>query len=442
MKTIFQNASKHFLPLFLFLCFGSPVFSASNNDSGEILDLKTCINIVIDKNPSLALTRYELAQRKAAGRSVKKDLLPTLSSQYAYIHQPDSLLLPEDQFSYGFTAEQPLYRGKSLVTAVNQAELSVESAQLAIEETVNNLVYDVHVRYFALLRAEKIMEESSQAVLRLQSHVKDATAFYNAGLIPKNDLLQSEVELAQGEQDLVDAENELLMATSQLNVLMRRPVGTPLHLADMTEHSSLEAKWEDIVEYARSSRAEIARSDRDVKRAENDIILKKAPYLPSVSLSASYEKIGDEFTGAPYQGGPSEVKTIMAIASWKLWTWRKDRDDVLAAEQNLKKAEKYVDIIVDEVTIDARNSFLHLEQAAKRITVAEKTIEHARENFRINQAQYQAQLSTSTDVLDAQSLLTRAMTNYYDALYGYQLAVAAVDKAKGTFGQLYMAKNE
>lgn len=443
MKHMPGNFAKHSLvSIFLFFSFVSPALSFSDNAAEELLELEDCITIALAGNPNLAMSRFELAQQKAAGRSIHKDLFPTLSAQYGYTHQPDALLLPTDQFGYGFIAEQPLYRGKSLVTAVKQAELSVETAKLGMEETINNLVYEVHVRYFALLRAEKLTDEAGQALLRLQSHVKDAKAFYDAGLIPKNDMLQSEVERAQGEQDLVDAEYALFMARSQLNVLLQRPAGAPLGIANRTKIVPLQTKWEDIVDSVRSNRAEIARSDREVQLAENDIILKKAPYLPSISLAASYERIGDEFTGAPYQNGPNEVKTIKAVASWRLWSWMKERDDVLAAEMRLKKMEKNVEKTVDEVTIDARNSFLHLEQAAKRITVAEKAIEHARENYRINQAQYQAQLATSTDVLDAQTMLTQAMTNYYDALYGYQLAVAAVEKAKGDFGKLYTAKDE
>ena len=96
-----------------------------------------------------------------------------------------------------------------------------------------------------------------------------------------------------------------------------------------------------------------------------------------------------------------------------------------------------VDKTVDEISLDARNSYLRLEQSAKRIKVAEKTIEHAKENFRINKEQYQAQLSTSTDVLDAQTLLSQAMTNYYDALYGYHLALAAIEKSEGLLGLRY-----
>ncbi len=185
------------------------------------------------------------------------------------------------------------------------------------------------------------------------------------------------------------------------------------------------------------NRAEIAQSDKAVQIAENDIILKKAPFLPSITLSASYDRVGDDVGATPAPGFPGEVKTVKAIATWQLWTWLKDRDEVLAAEKNLQKAKKSVTKTINEVTLDARNSYLRLEQAAKRIKVSEKAIEHARENYRINQAQYQAQLATSTDVLDAQTLLSQAMTNYYDALYGYQLALAAIDKSKGLFGQRY-----
>lgn len=409
--------------------------AAENNDT--TLSLEQCIEVVVANNPELAMARADLESREALLQSSKKDLYPTLSAQYSYMHQPDEVYTLPDLFTYGVKAEQPLYKGKSLVTSVKQAELTRESSQLAIEQLTNTLVFEVYGRYFELLRALKLEEEARQSVLRLQSHRKDANAFYEAGLIPKNDMLQSEVELAQGEQDLVDAENVSAMAKSRLNVLMERPVGSLLNIEDHSDYVIQDINWDEVIEKARVNRAEIAQSDKAVQIAENDIILKKAPYLPSITLSASYDRVGDDVGAAPAPGFPGEVKTVKAIATWQLWTWLKDRDEVLAAEKNLQKAKKSVVKTVNEVTLDARNSYLRLEQAAKRIKVSEKAIEHARENYRINQAQYQAQLATSTDVLDAQTLLSQAMTNYYDALYGYQLALAAIDKSKGLFGQRY-----
>jgi len=426
--------------ILLIICFfyyflPAVLLAAENNDT--ILSLEECIEIVIANNPDLAMARSDQGNREALLQSSQKNLYPTLSAQYSYMHQPDEVYTLPDLFTYGVKAEQPLYKGKSLVTSVKQAELSLETSKLVIEQVTNNLVFEVFGRYYELLRALKLEEEARQSVLRLQSHSKDAKAFYEAGLIPKNDMLQSEVELAQGEQDLVDAENVSAMAKSRLNVLMERPVGALLNIEESDKYTIQDISWDEVIEKARANRAEIAQSDKAVKIAENDIVLKKAPYLPSVTLSASYDRVGDDIGAAPSPGFPSELKTVKAMATWQLWTWLKDRDEVHAAEKNLQKAKKAVTRTTNEVTLDARNSYLRLEQAAKRIKVSEKAIEHAKENYRINQAQYQAQLTTSTDVLDAQTLLSQAMTNYYDALYGYQLALAAIDKSKGLFGQRY-----
>jgi len=430
-------AMNRILLIICFFCYFFPVVSLAAENNDTTLSLEQCIEIVVASNPELAMARADLENREALLQSSKKDLYPTLSAQYSYLHQPDEMYTLPDLFTYGVTAEQPLYKGKSLVTSVKQAELSRESSQLAIEQLTNALVFEVYGRYYELLRALKLEEEARQSVLRLQSHRKDANAFYEAGLIPKNDMLQSEVELAQGEQDLVDAENASAMAKSRLNVLMERPVGSLLNIEDHSDYVIQDINWDEVIEKARKNRAEIAQSDKAVQIAENDIILKKAPFLPTITLSASYDRVGDEVGAAQAPGFPGEVKTVKAIATWQLWTWLKDRDEVVAAEKNLQKAKKSVTKTVNEVTLDARNSYLRLEQAAKRIKVSEKAIEHARENYRINQAQYQAQLATSTDVLDAQTLLSQAMTNYYDALYGYQLALAAIDKSKGLFGQRY-----
>ena len=40
-------------------------------------------------------------------------------------------------------------------------------------------------------------------------------------------------------------------------------------------------------------------------------------------------------------------------------------------------------------------------------------------------------MATNTDVLIAQTLLTRTMTNYYNALYDFQLSKAALYRAMG-----------
>ncbi len=54
------------------------------------------------------------------------------------------------------------------------------------------------VAYFNILRAERILDVAKQSLEQLQAHRDTARNFYDQGLIPRNDLLQAEVELANG----------------------------------------------------------------------------------------------------------------------------------------------------------------------------------------------------------------------------------------------------
>lgn len=69
--------------------------------------------------------------------------------------------------------------------------------------------------------------------------------------------------------------------------------------------------------------------------------------------------------------------------------------------------------------------------AAQRIDVTRKAIEQGEENLRINKTRYQEQVGTATDVIDAQTLLTRTRSEYYRALFDYEVALARIKRSAG-----------
>jgi len=58
-------------------------------------------------------------------------------------------------------------------------------------------------------------------------------------------------------------------------------------------------------------------------------------------------------------------------------------------------------------------------------------IEQANENFRITQERFKERVATSTDVLDAQTLLTRAKAQYANSLGDFNISYANLDRAMG-----------
>jgi len=87
----------------------------------------------------------------------------------------------------------------------------------------------------------------------------------------------------------------------------------------------------------------------------------------------------------------------------------------------------------DFLSLTLKNAILDLEVARKDIPTTKKAVEQAEENLRVSEERYKVQATTSTEVLDAQTLLTQARSNYYDALYDHNLAKVRLKRAIGEY---------
>ncbi len=426
----------------LFLCSQALTHAASMDGrqspaaDNDIFSLAECVEVALDKSPQILSSQADIAAKESSLQSTRKDLYPSMSFQYGYQYAPDAYA-PfgiEDYYRYSFGVEQPIYRGRSLVTGVELGELDLELSKTTLLQTQNDIIIAVHEAYYNLLKTKKFEKVAEQSLNDRRSHLKDAKAYFKAGLIPKNDLLQSEVELAGAEIELIRATNLTIMAKSRLNTLLRRPVESRIEVEDILKFEPSKISWEESVELAKENRPELKQSEIGIEQAEKNIILSRAPYLPALSVSANYLKQGDDpfVRDYPILGAASEVKTVMATLEWRFWAWGQSKNELAVAKHNVRKAQESQAELFDSIILQVREAFLDIKEFEFNIGVAEKAIEQAEEDFRINQSRYQAQLSTTTEVLDAQTRLSRARIEYFNALYNYRIALMQLAWATGT----------
>ncbi|MDH3359529.1 MAG: TolC family protein [Desulfobulbaceae bacterium] len=414
-----------FIAIVFFLSFGGNVLA------GEPMTLAECLTVAMQNSAGVAVADSVYEAQQAELRSARKSLYPALSYQYVYADQTDSSLV-DSTYSSTVSLDQPLYRGGGLVAGVAVKKLELAAADLGRRKSRGDLVLRVHQYYYGLLSSERLQAEATQAFARLQAHRHDAQSFFDSGLIPRNDLLESEVREAQGEQDLLAASNQLSLARSRLNLLLRRPADMPLAVVDCLISEARPVQWEDVLQLALKNRVEIAQRELAMDEAEKQIVIARADHLPALDFSATYQKSGGDYLVVSPYAAPAEEKTAQAVARWKFWTWGQGSDKVAAARQRFRQSKERKVEIVDAVTLEVRKAYLDLLEADKNIAVTEKAIRAAEENYRINEARYQSRLNTSTEVLDAQSLLTKARTNYFVALHKYNLALVTLDWVTGT----------
>ncbi|MDL1955557.1 MAG: TolC family protein [Candidatus Desulfofervidus auxilii] len=417
----------------------------SINVQAETLNLKKSIELALKNN---LLIQEKLAQIKAATESVKvakSEFFPKLQTSYSYTRlgeepymiaknvpgQPKFVMGPQDNYTWDIGFIQPIFTGFYLSSQYRLSKLGVDISKLEKIEAEQEVIRQVKVSYFKVLLAEKYKKVAEIAVKNLSAHLKDAKALYDIGIIPLNDLLKSKVALANAKQDLVRADNNLQTAISAFNILLRFDINHPTKIEDILTYKPLNLTLNEAMKIAIKERPEIKQIAKRLEQMDVQIKMAKSAYYPQIAMVGRYERIGDDpgIDGTGYRNPDQFYLTLEA--KWTFWEWGKTRAKVKSLIWRKKALEKILEQLKDQIKFQVKRAYLNLKEAEKNIETARISVEQAKENYRLTDLQYKNQITTSTEVLDAQTLLTQAQNNYYSALYRYNTAIADLERAMG-----------
>jgi len=340
-----------------------------------------------------------------------------------------TILTSRDIYNFSTSINQPLFTGGFNLANYRAAKLGVDLSKENVETVKRDLVLQVRVGYFNILKAEKFLDVAKQTVKQFEAQLEVTKAFFEVGIVPKNDVLQAEVRLANARQALVRAENELAVAKSSFNILLRREIGTPLEVVDILAYKPFPMGFEASLEEALRQRPEVKTAQLIIDQAKENVKISKSGYFPTVSLLGNYNRLSEE----PGLNGDmkNERWTVQALATFTLWNWGNTAFKVGENKVKVIQAEDSRKQLVESITLEVKNDYLNLSVAEKNLKVAETAIEQAEENLRMNEERYKYQVATQTDVLDAVVLLAQAQVNYYGALSDFNVAKALLERSMG-----------
>jgi outer membrane protein len=421
------------LILGLWLVF-TPASSAQSQDTA--LTLKQAVEIAIKANLDLMISREDIAAAQSIKKIQRSNLLPTFSTTYEYTRDDEGRSIggvaeaSPDTYTFAVTATQPLFRGYELINAYRIAELGVDVAELNVKLTRLNVIFDTKNAYFTVLKTQKLELVARDSVKNLEAQEEVARNFYEVGMTPLNDLLQVQVRVANAKQNLIIARNNFQIAQSQFNIILRQPVNSPVRLVDIQAFVPLENDIDYYLEQADTNRLDIKVADLEIEIAQKDLEVAKSDYYPSLDLTGNYFRVGED---PDVDGGErifdDEGWQIAATASWDIWEWGRRKSGKEEKLSRLAQARYNKEGVQDQAHLEVTGAYLKVIESEKNIVTVEKALVQAKENLRINEERYKEQVATSTDVLDAQTLLTITRTNYVNALYDFKIAKAALERA-------------
>ncbi len=417
------------------------LFFFSNAWGEEVLTLKDCEEIALKRFPSL---RAAEAQRKAAERhlqAVSRQRLPRLYGAYAFrfYRDPERITTPfgsypirdREEGSLAFTVRLPVFHGLAIPTKTALARLGVKLAEVEESRLRQELLLKVREAFFQLIEAEKRRVLAQKSWARIRAHLADVEGFFEEGLVARNQVLHTRAELREAEHRLVKAENAFIVAQAALNLLLVRPLEAPLKIKPVFPGQEVKQDWKALVFLALKHRPEVKAARLALSSQEKELRLVRSRYFPWLDLEAQYYVRGDSplLSQNPYMD--RENAWIGLRINWEIWDWGVRGQEAASIRAKITAAEETLRQTCDQISFEVRKAYADLVSARKRLEAAQEAVSYARENFRLERARFREGLADTTDVLDAETLLTKALTQEIAAKADYEIARARLAYAVG-----------
>ena len=185
---------------------------------------------------------------------------------------------------------------------------------------------------------------------------------------------------------------------------------------------------ENAIQKAFKQRPESKIQEANLKVAIEGTKIAKSGYFPSISLITNYDR--EKGSGIPVNEWDESWNAVL-VFDIDIWNWKRTSQKVKESGAIVSQTEDLLSLLRDGIQLQVKSAFLNLKSAEKKIKVTEKAVSQAEETFRMTELRFNEGMATSTDVLDSQTFLSQARTDYYSSLYGYLEANAKLRQSMG-----------
>jgi len=339
------------------------------------------------------------------------------------------------QFGVPFTAtagvgvQQLLFDGtfflglKAASEFVNISKLSLESSEIEVKEAVTKA-------YYMALISEQNIAQLSESLTNIENLKEETKKLYEEGFAEQLDVDRLVLSVSNLEINIAKLKSQagltkqLLLNTMGLEVTKSVILTSKLPAIDSTKTTELNA----------GNRVEMKLLDQQQRLNELTFKRYKMGYLPSLYGSFSYgantfateNQFGD-LGGEWFGNGSYGIALSVPIFDG---FYKKAKMD--QAKIDIRKTENTKQQLAQSVSLQINQAKTTYDNALKTLELQEKTKTLAERIYKTTQIKFKEGVGSSFEMINAESELTTAHTNYLNALYELNVAKIDLNKALGT----------
>jgi len=403
--------------------------------SGE-LSIEDCLKLALVNNK--VLQRVIQEKQVARGERLKSysAILPAVDLSAEYLRKDKigsfgPITFGDlDNYSTSLRVTQPIFAGGAIPATINAGKLF----SLLTDQTVRavqDLTYTAIHTYYDVLLNQHLMQISADAVRSAQAHLDDVKRRQQGGVASDFDVLRAEVELSNFQAELIQNKNAINIAKAQLIKEMGVSQDSDFILSGKLVYSPSETAMEQAVEAAFRNRPDLISGEFDIKYQKELLKMAWSRYWPAIS--GFYENIWSN--PDPHQNTMVRWGHLWQagfMATLPIFDGFSREGEIIQQKARVRQAQ--IGLIDTEETalFELTSALLSIQNAAEFVESQRLNLTRAEEGLRLAEVGYREGINTQVEMIDAQSALTTAGANYYQAIYSHIIAKLDLQKAMGT----------
>jgi outer membrane protein TolC len=329
---------------------------------------------------------------------------------------------------------QVIYAGGQVRAALKIAKFTEDSSYWSLRDVVDQIISRTRTQFYAALLNRALIKVQEESIQLLTDQLRDQQNRFDAGTVPRFNVLRAEVELANARPELIRANNNYLIALLELAKtlgLEATPSGKPaFYPVGALDVGRRPLGLHNALELAKERRPFLKVQRQSILIETEQIKIALAGYKPHLDVNGGYEARNSRLFN-------DLLETVNGWffgvnGSWEIFDGLETYGRTKQARARLASAKINYDDSVQQVELEVQQAYAQLEQARETIQSQQKNVEQALEALRLANERLAAGAGTQLDVLDARVALTRARTTELQARADYNTALAEFDRVTAT----------
>jgi outer membrane protein TolC len=365
---------------------------------------------------------------------------------------------PQLNSSVAANYTQPLLRNFKIDATRQQVLVSKKNREISdvqLQQSIAVTTRNVKNAYWDLVFAIDNLAVQQQSLQLAQQSFRDNKARVEIGTMAPLDIVQAEAEVAQREEGVILADAAISRAEDTLRVLISNPMDQPdywnarLVPADTATFQPVTVDTDTAVRNALANRTDLIASRKQIESNDISIRYFRNQSLPDVNALVNYSAVGLAGTQFNFgQGFPPPVLNQSQrgffgalgdtfASDFPTWSFQLQVNYPIGAsnaEANLARARlqnnqshKQLQSAELQIATQIRNLARNVNTNSKRVESTRASRALAEKRLEAEEKKFQAGMSSSFLVIQAQRDLSQARNNELSAIIDYLKSVVEFD---------------